>query len=94
MFAIKTVGDPGAHGAGITGTHGIGVKVPNAAAVAAATVGLANDEHMPNGRMFTSGLLSIMFASGVAVCVRFTGNTASVLGAAPKLHCIVAPIQT
>jgi len=94
MFAIKTVGEPGAQGAGITGTHGIGVNAPNAAAVAAATAGLANDEHMPNGMMFTSGLLSMMFASGVTVCTRFTGNTASVLGAAPKLHCIVAPMQT
>ena len=26
MLAIKTVGEPGAHGAGITGTHGIGVN--------------------------------------------------------------------
>jgi hypothetical protein len=94
MFTIKTVGDPGAQGAGITGTHGIGVNAPNAAAVAAATAELANDEHMPNGMMFTSGLLSMMFASGVTVCTRFTGNTASVLGAAPKLHCIVAPMQT
>ena len=94
MFAIRTVGAPGAHGAGITGTHGIGVNAPNAAAVADATVGFANDEHMPNGMMFTSGLLSMMFASGVAVCVRLTGNTTSELGAAPKLHCNVAPIQT
>ena len=94
MFAINTVGAPGAHGAGMTGTHGIGVNTPNAADVADATAGFANDEHIPNGIMFTSGLLSMMFASGVTVCVRFTGNTASVLGAAPKLHCNVAPIQT
>jgi hypothetical protein len=94
MFAIKTVGEPGAHGAGITGTHGIGVNAPNAAAVADATVGFASDEHMPNGMMFTSGLLSMMFASGVWVSVLFAGNTASVLGAAPKLHCNDAPMQT
>src|SRR6185436_1869208 len=94
MLAIKTVGAPGAHGAGITGTHGIGVNAPNAAAVAAATVGFAIDEHMPNGMMFTIGLLSMMLASGVCVSVLLTGNTASVLGAAPKLHCIVAPMHT
>src|SRR6185369_3995359 len=94
MFAIKTVGAPGTHGAGITGTHGIGVNAPNAAAVAAATVGFAIDEHMPNGMMLTIGLLSMMLASGVCVSVLLTGNTASVLGAAPKLHCNVAPMHT
>jgi hypothetical protein len=94
MFEIKTVGAPGAHGAGITGTHGIGVSVPKAAAVAAATVGFAKDEHIPNGMMFTSGLLSMMFASGVWVSTLLTGKTTSELGAAPKLHCNVAPMQT
>src|SRR5690242_8976096 len=94
MFAIKTVGEPGAHGAGITGTHGIGVNAPNAAAVAAATVGFAIDEHMPNGMMLTIGLLSMMLASGVCVSVLLAGNTESVLGAAPKLHCNIAPMHT
>ena len=41
MLPIRTVGAPGAHGAGIVGTHGIGVSTPSAAAVAAATVGFA-----------------------------------------------------
>ena len=43
VFPTRTVGDPGDHGAGITGMHGIGVKTPNAAAVAAATAGFAMD---------------------------------------------------
>jgi hypothetical protein len=94
MLAIRTVGAPGTHGAGITGTHGCGVNTPNAAAVAAATAGFASDEHMPKGMMFTSGLLSMMFASGVCVKVRLTGNTTSELGAAPKLHFNVAPMHT
>ncbi len=94
MLAIKTVCEPGDHGAGITGTQGIGVNAPNAAVVAAWTAGLDNDEHMPKGRMFTNGLLSMMFASGVPVVVRFTGNTCSTLGAAPKLHFKTAPMQT
>jgi hypothetical protein len=94
MFPISTVGAPGAHGAGIKGTQGIGVNAPIAAAVAAATVGFAIDEHVPNGMMFTIGMLSMMFAAGVPVCVKFVGNTDSVLGAAPKLHCNIAPIQT
>jgi hypothetical protein len=86
MPAIKTVGEPGTQGAGVTGTQGIGVNTPNAAAVAAATVGFDGDVHMPNGMMFTNGLLSMMFASGGPVIVRFCGNTINVLGARPKLH--------
>jgi hypothetical protein len=43
MLATSTVGEPGAQGAAVTGTQGIGVKAPKAAAVAAATVGLAID---------------------------------------------------
>jgi hypothetical protein len=35
--------------------QGIGVKTPSAAAVAAATVGFANDVHMPKGIMLTIG---------------------------------------
>jgi hypothetical protein len=94
MLAINTVGDPGAHGAGIIGTQGIGVKTPNAAAVAAATVGFAAELHTPNGGTLTIGAESIMLAAGVPVNVRLAGSTTSDDGAAPKLHCIVAPIHT
>jgi hypothetical protein len=38
---IRTAGEPGDHGAGVTGTQGIGVKTPDAAAVADATEGFA-----------------------------------------------------
>ena len=55
MLPISTVGEPGAHGADVAGIHGMGVNTPRAAAVALATVGLARDEHMPNGRIFTKG---------------------------------------
>ncbi len=41
ILAMVTVGDPGAHGVGVTGMQGIGVNTPNAAAVAAATIGFA-----------------------------------------------------
>jgi hypothetical protein len=64
IFPISTVGDPGAHGAGVTGTHGMGVSTPSAAAVAAATVGLEGLLHMPNGGMLTMGALSMMVAAG------------------------------
>jgi len=56
MFPIRTVGEPGLHGATVLGMQGIGVSTPKAAEVAAATVGLAIDVHMPKVMMFTSGL--------------------------------------
>jgi hypothetical protein len=75
--------------------HGIGVNTPQAAAVAAATVGFASDMHIPNGMMLTRGVWSFMFASGTScVVTRFIGSTTSELGATPKLHCIIAPMQT
>jgi hypothetical protein len=49
------VAAPGAHGAVVFGMQGIGVYTPNAAAVAAATVGLASDWHMPNGMILVMG---------------------------------------
>ena len=94
IFASRTVGDPGAHGAGVTGTHGIGVSTPRAAVVAAATVGFASEEHMPNGMMFVIGILSMMLAAGVPVNTAFVGSTTRLDGAAPKLHCNIAPMQT
>jgi hypothetical protein len=36
----------------------------------------------------------MMVAAGVPVMVRFDGSTTSELGAAPKLHWSVAPMQT
>lgn len=85
-FPIVTVGDPGTQGAAVTGTQGIGVRTPQAAAVADATVGFAIDWHMPKGRMFTIGLLSIMHAIGIVVITLFSGVTMKVPGARPKLH--------
>ena len=56
MFAINTVGAPGTQGAIVIGIHGIGVSTPKAAAVAAATIGLAGELQTPNGIIFTIGL--------------------------------------
>src|SRR5438067_1161945 len=93
MLPISTVGEPGTHGPVGTGTQGIGVSTPRAAAVAAATVGLASDWHIPNGGMFMIGAKSMMFAAGrLDVRVRLDGSTTSVLGAMPNEHCIVAPM--
>lgn len=95
MSASNTVGAPGTHGATVAGIHGMGVRTPIAAAVAAATIGFAGDMHMANGMMFTNGILSIMLASGISsVITMFVGNTTSVLGAIPIVHIKVAPMQT
>ena len=52
----RTVGEPGIQGLVVLGTQGWGVKTPIAAAVAAATWGLAMELHMPKGMMLTMGL--------------------------------------
>lgn len=55
MPPINTVGAPGAQGEAVAGMQGCGVKVPAAAAVAAATTGLAGLWHRPKGAMFIIG---------------------------------------
>jgi len=55
---IRQVAEPGTQGA-VTGMQGMGVKTPSAAAVAAATVGLAMDIHMPKVGMFVMGMKSL-----------------------------------
>ena len=86
MFPIRTVGEPGLHGAGNTGIHGIGVRTPKAAEVAAATVGLRSEEHIPNGVILTMGLLSIIVATGRIFTVLFSGRILRIAGATPKAH--------
>lgn len=95
MPAIMVVAAPGVHGADVAGTHGIGVSTPSAAEVAAATVGLASDVHIPNGGMFTNGLESAMLAIGMyEPLTRFAGANTSDAGAAPNEHCICEPMFT
>lgn len=92
---IVTFELPGAHGAAVTGTHGICVSTPWAAAVADATWGLAMDLHVPNGKMFVIGIMSATVAVGWdSPSVRFVGNTVSELVALPWLHLSVAPLTT
>lgn len=89
----STVGEPGTQGAGITGVHGIGVNTPNAAAVAAATMGLAGDLQTPKGGIFTIGMLSRMFAATLLLVMTGFGVGISALGAAPIVQVIIAPMQ-
>ena len=81
----------GIHGAGTAGTHGIGVNTPSAAAVAAATMGFANDWHMPNGAMFAPGATSVMVATGRPSTIGRGATTVRVEGARPNVHMIIAP---
>lgn len=64
MFARTTVGAPANQGAGITGMQGMGVNTPRAAAVAAATDGLAIEVHIANGVILTMGMQSLILAAG------------------------------
>jgi hypothetical protein len=95
IFPIRTVGEPVIQGPVGTGTQGMGVKTPRAAAVADATAGLARLEHTPNGGTLTMGVKSMMVAAGGPPTMeRLAGKTFKALGAAPKLHCSTAPEQT
>ena len=95
MPLTSTVAQPGAQGAVVTGTHGIGVRTPSAAAVAEATVGLLGVLHMPKGGMFTIGAMSVMFAAGnPPASGRPAGITDRVEGAAPKEQDIIAVATT
>lgn len=94
MPPIMQVAEPGVHGEVVTGTHGIGVSTPRAAAVAEATAGLAIDIHMPKVGMLVIGMKSIMFAAGAVALVLFTGRTLRADGATPKEHIITAPEVT
>jgi hypothetical protein len=93
MPPIRQVGEPGTQGM-VTGTQGIGVSTPMAAAVAAATVGLAIDMHMPNGGILVIGTQSMIVAAGVVASVLLTGSTFKTEGAMPKVHIIIAPAVT
>lgn len=92
--AINTVGAPTFQGV-VTGIHGCGVNTPDAADVAAATVGFANDKHIPNGMIFFIGTKSMILAAGCEPDnTRFSGVTIKVEGATPNVHIKVAPLTT
>ncbi len=95
LFPTSTTGQPGIHGAAVTGIQGCGVSTPSAAAVAAATCGFAGLLHIPNGIMLTFGLLSMIFPAGFEQPITLLwGMIFSVDGAAPKIHEHIAPVVT
>jgi hypothetical protein len=92
---IMVRGAPGTHRPMTAGTHGMGVRTPSAALVAAATVGLAKLEHMPNGGMLTPVIVSCTVAAGrPSIITRLVGKAIKEDGAMPKLHCSIAPVTT
>ena len=94
MLPMSTVAAPATHGLVVAGMQGMGVSTPEAAVVAVATVGLVREEHMPKVGMFTIGTWSMIVAAGVGALTRLAGRTMSEQGAAPKLHCNMAPMTT
>lgn len=91
----NTFGAVGIQGATGIGIHGIGVRTPKAAAVAAATIGFAGLIHNPNGATFAIGAIAIILAAGMqSVSVSDVGNTINAEGAAPNEHIVMAPIDT
>jgi hypothetical protein len=91
-----TFGDPGVHGAVITGMHGCGVRTPAAADVAAATCGFDGVVHMPNGATFSIGAKSTTRARSWPPAWRIgpEGTTVRVEGATPNVQVIAAPLTT
>jgi hypothetical protein len=95
ILPILTVAEPGDQGATVLGMQGWGVKTPDAAAVADATWGLANEVHMTNGITLAIGLLSIILAAGTLFAFTLlAGVMTSELGPVPKLHVAIAPMTT
>ncbi len=85
VLPIKTVGEPGVHGAVIAGTQGC--DTPADAAVF--------NWHVPNGLILTVGLLSIIVAADwFEIITLLAGDTSSVPGADPETHIIDAPLHT
>jgi hypothetical protein len=93
---IKTFVDPGIQGITVAGTQGIGVKTPNLAMVPAMTTGLAGELHIPKVGILTIGAKSIIVAAGILAAKTGGpfGITINEVGATPKEHCSIAPIQT
>lgn len=87
-----TVGLVETQGETMTGTQGIGVSTPKAAAVAEATLGFDKVLHIPNGIIFTIGIKSVTEATGnPQIKIGNFGRTTNEDGAAPNVHLHIAP---
>ena len=79
-------GAPGSHGVSVAGMHGIGVKTPNAAAVALATDGLAMLVHTPKDWMLIMGLKSMILPIKPPVTMAGPGVGINGDGIAPNVQ--------
>lgn len=89
-----TFGEPGAHIPAGTGVHGMGVKDPIAAAVAAATAGFAILQQTPKGIMLAKGATEATVPGGVGLITTGGGINTSAEGAAPMVHTACDPTTT
>jgi len=94
MFWMSTVGAPGTQGAGNTGTQGMGVRTPSAAAVAAATEGFDGVVHIRNGGTLVIGMLSVMTPATRLLVSTGRGVALNTDGPVPKVQVIMALVQT
>lgn len=92
---ISTLGLIGVHVPAITGMQGCGVNTPNAAAVAAATIGLARELHIANDVILTIGITSRIVPAGFDVPSTVGAEVAlNVPGALPNGQESCAPVTT
>jgi hypothetical protein len=88
---IITFGAVGIHGATVMGIQGAGAPT----IFAAMTIGFVGALQIAKGTTLTIGANAIMFAAGrQSVSVIEMGSTINVEGAAPKVHIVIAPIDT
>jgi hypothetical protein len=93
-FTVST-GEPGVHGETTAGMHGCGVSTPRAAAVAAATWGLAGDMHIPKDAMLAIGAKSMIEPTGMSLHVTVGLAVAvNVPGAGLIVQASMAPVTT
>lgn len=84
---MDTLGTGFSHGPAGTGTQGMGVSTPRAAAVAEATVGLLRLLHIPKGGMLTAGAVSVMTPAGRPLITTLgMGRALNDAGTEPKGH--------
>lgn len=95
ILPTVTVGQPGAQGATVTGTQGMGVSTPRAAAVAEATWGLEGVMQLPKLEILAMGAKSMMVAAGFpSILTILEGMTVREPGAVPMVHMSFAPVTT
>ena len=94
-FPPANTGVPVGSQLAVAGMQGWGVNTPSAAAVAAATCGLAKELHNPKGAMLTIGAASVNVATGLPSINTVGAEVAtSAEGAAPNVQESMAPLQT